>query len=267
MRILFIGDVVGNTGIEMVQTYLPQLKRDLKPQVTIVNGENSTAVGRGISQTIYKQVLAAGADVVTMGNHTWDNAEIFDFIEDAPRLVRPMNFPGRDVPGQGVTRIKVNSLTLDVVNMQGRVFMAPLDDPFACMEELLATVCRDASHIFVDFHAETTSEKRAFALKFDGRVSAVVGTHTHVQTNDATVLPKGTGFLTDAGMTGPNDGILGMKPEAVIHRFETQRPTRFEVETRGKGLLSGCVIDLDDKTGQTKKIRSIMINPDHPYLP
>lgn len=262
MRILFVGDVVGNLGMAMIHEYLPQLKRDLKPQVTIVNGENSTPVGRGISQTIYKQLLKDGADVVTMGNHTWDNAELYDFIADAKRLVRPANFPGV-TPGQGWTKVKVNQQTLAVVNLQGRVFMNPLDDPFAKMHDLFPKL--ETDFVFVDFHAETTSEKRAFAMRYDGQVSAVVGTHTHVQTSDAQVLAGGTAFMTEAGMTGPADSILGMQADSVIERFENQRPTRYTVQAAGPGLLSGAVIDLNDKTGHATAIRPILISPQHPY--
>ncbi len=263
MRILFVGDVVGNIGVDMIHEYLPQLKRDLKPQVTIVNGENSTPVGRGISQSIYKQLLKDGADVVTMGNHTWDNAELYDFIGGANRLVRPANFPGDNTPGQGWTKVKVNQQVLAVVNMQGRVFMNPMDDPFATMKNLLPEL--DTDFVFVDFHAETTSEKRAFAMRYDGQLSAVVGTHTHVQTSDAQVLKHGTAFLTEVGMTGPADSVLGMQADSVIERFENQRPTRYTVQEKGAGLLSGCVIDLNDKTGHASRIRPILISPQHPY--
>ncbi len=266
MRILFVGDVVGDKGVEMIESYLPQLKRDFKPQATIVNGENSTSVGRGISLAIYKKLLQAGADVITMGNHTWDNREIFDFMNDADRLVRPANFPGKNVPGQGDTTIRINAQTLTVINLQGRIFMNPMDDPFQVAEELVDQAKKTSPFIFIDFHAETTSEKRALATYLDGQVSAVVGTHTHVQTSDAKVLPNGTAFLTEVGMTGPADSILGMKSEAVIGRFLNQRPTRFEVEESGSGLLSGCVIDLDDKTGHAKKIKPILISKEHPYL-
>lgn len=266
MRILFVGDVVGNKGQEMVQTYLPQLKRDLKPQATIVNGENSTAVGRGISQAIYKKILQAGADVVTLGNHAWDNREIYDFINSTDKLIRPANFPGDHVPGKGVTSIRINSASLAVINLQGRVFMNTLDDPFQKAEEIISEVEKQNDFIFIDFHAETTSEKRALATYLDGRVSAVVGTHTHVQTSDAQILNDGTAFLTEVGMTGPANSILGMKSGAVIERFLTQRPGRFEVEENGPGILSGCVIDLDDNTGLAKAIKPILISKEHPYM-
>ncbi|GAA3622943.1 TIGR00282 family metallophosphoesterase [Secundilactobacillus similis] len=265
MRILFIGDVVGDRGVDMIETYLPQLKRDLKPQATIVNGENSTPVGRGISQSIYKRLLSSGADVVTMGNHTWDNREIFDFIDDTKKLVRPANFPGKDVPGRGWTKLKVNQATLAVINLQGRVFLPPLDDPFAVADELVQEIRKETPIIFVDMHAEATSEKRAIAMHLSGQVSAVVGTHTHVQTSDGQILNQETAFLTDAGMTGPASGILGMQPEGVISRFLNQRPTRYEVETSEPGILSGCVIDINDQTGHATKIKNVLIDAQHPY--
>ncbi|WP_288531270.1 TIGR00282 family metallophosphoesterase [uncultured Secundilactobacillus sp.] len=266
MRILFIGDVVGDQGMDMIQTFLPRLKRDLKPQATIVNGENATPVGRGISEAIYKTLLSSGADVVTMGNHVWDNREIFDFIDSTKKLVRPANFPGRDVPGRGFTMLQVNQKKLGVINLQGRVFLPPLDDPFQVADRIVDELRQQTDMIFVDMHAEVTSEKRAMALYLSGRVTAVVGTHTHVQTNDGQILTGGTAFMTDAGMTGPDDGILGMKPEAVIGRFLDQRPARYEVATGPNKQLSGCIVDISDTTNQATAIKPILINRDHPYL-
>lgn len=265
MRILFVGDVVGDRGVSMIQTYLPQLKRDLKPQATIVNGENSTPVGRGISQKIYKQLLESGADVVTMGNHTWDNREIFDFIDDSSKLIRPANFPGQDVPGKGWTKLRVNQSVLAVINLQGRVFLPPLDDPFAMADQLVTEIRKETPNIFVDFHGEATSEKKAMALYLKGRVSAVIGTHTHAQTNDDQVIDHQTAFMSDVGMTGPADGVLGMQQEGVIARFLNQRPTRYEVETGESGVLNGCIIDINDETGHATKIKSIRIDDAHPY--
>ena len=263
MRLLFIGDVVGSLGRNTVSDYLPKLKKKYRPQVTIVNGENA-ASGRGITEKIYKKFLQNGADVITLGNHAWDNRGIFEFIEDAKRMVRPANFP-TGVPGVGVVFVKVNQQELAVVNLQGRSFMVDLDDPFRKIEELLAKIQKRTPYIFVDFHAETTSEKQAMGWFLDGRVSAVVGTHTHVQTNDARILPKGTAYLTDVGMTGPYDGILGMKKEAVIEKFLTSLPQRFEVVEKGRFILSACVIDVDDKTGQATRIFPIQISEDRPF--
>ena len=253
MRILFIGDVVGQLGRKMIHTYLPTLKKELKPQVTIVNGENA-ASGRGITEKIYKELLNAGADVITLGNHAFDNRQVFEFIDGAKKLVRPKNYPIQI--GQGLVKVKVNHQTLAVVNLQGRTFMPPIDDPFLCLEKTLAELKEETSLIFVDFHAEATSEKQALAHAFSGQVSAICGTHTHVQTNDATILPQGTAYLTDVGMTGPKDSILGMQKEAVIKKFRTSLPQRFEVMTEGDGILNYAVIDLDDKTGKATKIHA-----------
>ena len=263
MRVLFIGDVVGAMGREMITEYLPRLKKKYRPQMTIVNGENA-ASGRGITEKIYKKFLQDGVDVVTMGNHTWDNRDIFEFIDDAKKMVRPANFP-EGTPGQGIVFVKVNQLELAVINMQARSFMVDLDDPFRKMTELVEEARKRTPIILVDFHGETTSEKQAMGWFLDGKVSAVVGTHTHVQTNDARILPQGTAYLTDVGMTGPYDGILGMRREPVIEKFLTALPKRFEVVEQGRGLLSGCILDIDDQTGQAKDIQLIQINDDRPY--
>lgn len=265
MRILFIGDVMGEVGQEMFVETVPTLKRSLHPQLTIANGENATR-GRGINEKVYKKLLKAGADVITMGNHTWDNQAIQDFINSTKKLIRPANFSAGQVPGKGYTVVNVNGVKVGVIDIQGRVFMNPSDDPFAIAEEIISQLEKETTLIFVDFHGEATSEKEAFAWNFDGRVSAVVGTHTHVQTNDARILPAGTAFLTDVGFTGPYDGILGMRRSSVISRFKNQMPTRFEVETSGGAALGAVVIDIDDKTGRAVKIRNIRVDPDHPYL-
>lgn len=264
MRILFVGDVMGSLGRQMISDYLPKLKQKYAPQMTIVNGENA-ASGRGITEKIYKKLLQDGADVVTMGNHTWDNRDIFNFIDDAKKIIRPANFP-EGTPGNGMVFVKVNTVELAVINLQARTFMVPLDDPFAKIDELVAEARKRTPLIFLDFHGETTSEKIAMSWYLDGRVSAVIGTHTHVQTNDARILPEGTAYLSDVGMTGPRDGVLGMKKEAVIDKFMTALPHRFEVVEEGAGILSGCVIDLDNVTGHAKKIELVQISPDRPFF-
>ncbi|MGM7701248.1 TIGR00282 family metallophosphoesterase [Pseudalkalibacillus sp. Hm43] len=262
MRILFVGDVVGSPGRAMVETYLSKLKNKYNPTLTIVNGENA-AHGRGITEKITRNLKQWGAQAITMGNHTWDNKEIFDFIDDVPQMVRPANFP-EGTPGQGYTFVKINNIEVAVVNLQGRTFMPPLDCPFQKADEIIEKVKSRTPYIFVDFHAEATSEKQAMGWYLDGRVSAVVGTHTHVQTSDNRVLPGGTAYISDVGMTGPYDGILGMSKEAVLKKFLTNLPVRFEVEN-GREQLSGVVIDLDKETGQAKSIRRIQINDDHPF--
>lgn len=264
MRIIFIGDVVGSMGRDMVTTYVPKLKQKYRPQVTILNGENA-AGGRGITEKIYKKFLQDGVDVVTLGNHAWDNRDIFEFIDDAKKLVRPANFPVESTPGQGIVYVKVNQVELAVINLQGRAFMVDLDDPFKKIEALVTEAQERTPLIFVDFHAETTSEKQAMGWFLDGHVSAVVGTHTHVQTNDGRILPQGTAYLTDVGMTGPYDGILGMKREGVIGKFRTALPHRFEVVEQGRGNLSYCVLELNDQTGEAEKIEYGQINEDTPF--
>jgi len=263
MRILFIGDVVGSPGREMVKQYLPKLKAKFRPALTIVNGENA-AGGRGITRDIYRQFLEAGANVITLGNHTWDQKEIFDFIQKEKYLVRPANFP-EGTPGVGMVFVKVNQVEVAVINLQGRTFLPAIDDPFKKAEELVRLAKERTQVIFVDFHAEATSEKQALGWFLDGKVSAVVGTHTHVQTSDYRILPKGTAYLTDVGMTGPYDGILGMEKDSVIKKFLTNLPVRFEVPKAGRTQLNGVFIDIDEKTGQAKKIETIMINDDHPF--
>ncbi len=264
MRLLFCGDVVGSLGRETITTYLPKLKKKYRPQVTIVNGENS-ASGRGITEKIYKKLLQDGADVVTLGNHAWDNRQIFEFIDDAKKMVRPANFPKATTPGVGMVFVKVNQVELAVINLQARSFMTAIDDPFTVIDELLEEARERTNIIFVDFHGETTSEKLAMAWYLDGRISAIVGTHTHVQTNDGRILPQGTATLTDVGMTGPYNGILGMDRTAVIEKFRTALPHRFEVVEEGPAVLSYCVIDIDDTTGKAKSIEANIISPDRPF--
>lgn len=263
MNLLFIGDVVGSPGRDMVKEYLPKLKEKYSPQLTIINGENA-AGGKGITEKIYRQFLEQGAQAVTLGNHAWDNREIFEFIDKAKYLVRPANFP-KNTPGKGLIFIKINQLEVAIINLQGRTFMNPIDCPFQKVDELIAIARERTPFIFVDFHAEVTSEKQALGWYLDGRVSAVVGTHTHVQTADHRILPGGTAYLTDVGMTGPYDGILGMEREAVLKRFLTSLPVRFEVPNGGRNQLSAVNIELDQKTGLAKKIEPILINDDHPF--
>lgn len=264
MRILFIGDVVGSLGRKTITEYLPKLKKEYAPQVTIANGENA-AGGKGITEKIYKKFLQEGIDVISLGNHAWDNRDIFEFISEAKRIIRPANFPAQ-APGEGMVFVKVNDVELAVINLQGRSFMADIDDPFKKADELVAMAAKRTSYIFVDFHAETTSEKQAMGWYLDGRVSAVVGTHTHVQTNDARILPAGTAYLTDVGMTGPYDAILGMKKEPIIEKFITALPKRFEVVENGRSILSACLIEMDPRSGAAKSIEPILINEDQPFL-
>lgn len=263
MNLLFIGDVVSSMGRDMVKEYLPKLKEKYRPHITVINGENA-AGGKGITEKIYRGFLEAGAQVVTLGNHTWDNREVFEFIDDAKYLVRPANFPENN-PGKGIVYVKINQVEVAVISLQGRTFLSANDCPFQKADVLVEQAKERTPYIFVDFHAEATSEKQAMGWYLDGRVSAVVGTHTHVQTADHRILPSGTAYMSDVGMTGPYDGILGMDREIVLKRFLTGLPGRFEVPKSGRSQLSAVSIELDQKTGKAKKITPILINEDHPF--
>ncbi|GEU17754.1 metallophosphoesterase [Bacillus anthracis] len=262
MRILFIGDIVGKVGRNVIAEYLPKIKQSYRPTVSIVNAENA-AHGKGLTEKLYKQLLRDGVDFMTMGNHTYGQREIYDFIDDANRMVRPANFPS-EAPGVGMRFIQINDIKLAIINLQGRSFMQDIDDPFKKADQLIEEAKKETNFIFVDFHAETTSEKNAMGWYLDGRVSAVVGTHTHIQTSDERVLPNGTGYITDVGMTGYYDGILGINRDEVIERFITSLPQRHVVPDDGRSVLSGVIIDLD-KDGKTKQIERILINDDHPF--
>ena len=262
MRILFIGDIVGKVGRNAIAEYLPKIKQSYRPTVSIVNAENA-AHGKGLTEKLYKQLLRDGVDFMTMGNHTYGQREIYDFIDDANRMVRPANFPS-EAPGVGMRFIQINDIKLAIINLQGRSFMQDIDDPFKKADKLIEEAKKESNFIFVDFHAETTSEKNAMGWYLDGRVSAVVGTHTHIQTSDERVLPNGTGYITDVGMTGYYDGILGINRDEVIERFITSLPQRHVVPDDGRSVLSGVIIDLD-KDGKTKQIERILINDDHPF--
>jgi len=262
MRLLFIGDIYGKVGREMVEDYLQKLKNYYKPTFTIVNGENS-AGGKGLTEKIYRMLMECGADAVTMGNHTFDNKEIFEFIDRAPKLIRPANYPD-GTPGVGMLFLNRNGVEVAIINLQGRTFLPAIDDPFRTADALIAEARLRTPIIFVDFHAETTSEKVAMGWYLDGKVSAVIGTHTHVQTADERILPQGTAYLTDAGMTGPYDGVIGVEREAVIRKFLTALPVRFESAT-GRGQLSAVVIDIDEATGRATAISRRLINDDHPF--
>lgn len=263
MKLLFIGDVVGSPGRSMVQEYLPALKQKYRPTMTIINGENA-ANGKGITEKIYRSFLEQGAQVVTLGNHSWDNRDVFEFIDEAKYLVRPANFP-EGTPGKGLVYASINGTEVAVINLQGRTFLPALECPFLTADKLIAEAKKRTPIIFVDFHAEATSEKQAMGWYLDGRVTAVIGTHTHVQTADERILPKGTGYLTDVGMTGPYDGILGVEREAVIKKFLTSLPVRFEV-TNGRAQLNAVLLDISPETGKTLKVQRILINDDHIFM-
>ena len=260
MRILFVGDVVGRAGRSAVAEHLPGLILDWSLDLVVVNGENA-AGGFGITEAIYQELLDAGADAVTLGNHAWDQREALIFIDRAPRLVRPVNFP-RGTPGRGVALIdSKNGKRALVINALGRIFMTPLDDPFAALErELEACPLRTATDaIVVDFHCEATSEKQGIGFFCDGRASLVVGTHTHVPTADHQILAGGTGFVTDAGMTGDYDSIIGMQKEEPLRRFVSGIPSsRFE-PAPGPATLCGVAVETSDQSGLARKIAPVRI--------
>ena len=262
MRLLFIGDIVGKVGREAITTYLSRLKQTYRPTVTIVNAENA-AHGKGLTEKIYKDLLREGVDFMTMGNHTYGQRQIYDFIDSANRMVRPKK-KKKKAPGVGMRFIQINEIKLAIINLQGRAFMQDIDDPFKKADELINEAKKETDYIFVDFHAETTSEKNAMGWYLDGRASAVVGTHTHIQTSDERILPGGTGYITDVGMTGFYDGILGINRHEVITRFITSLPQRHVVPDEGRSVLSGVIIDIN-KEGRTTHIERVLINDDHPF--
>ena len=256
MRLLVVGDVVGRLGRKAFARYTRELKEKYKSDLVIVNGENS-AGGKGISRKSLDELYRAGADIVTSGNHVWDNREINGFIDDEPYLVRPANYP-EGAQGKGWCIYPFKSANLAVVNMSGRTFMPDMDCPFQKIEEVLSEIGQEADIILLDFHAETTSEKMAMGFYLDGRVQAVVGTHTHIQTADERILPQGTAYITDLGMVGPWNSVLGVKPEIIIQKFTTCRPVRFDL-AEGPAVYSAVVIDIDTNTKKAVSIERVMI--------
>ncbi len=255
MNILVIGDIVGKPGRRALKGLLRDLQKGYDIHFTIANAENA-AGGRGINQDVFREIIDAGVDVCTMGNHVWDNRDIFTFIDDEPRIVRPANYPG-DCPGQGFHVYTAGfNKKVAVVNVSGRVFLGALDCPFQTMESILIELQGKTDLIIVDFHGEATSEKLAFAYCFAGRVDAVLGTHTHIMTADERIMPGDTAYITDLGMTGPVDSILGMEKEQVIQRFLTQRPVRFEV-AKGAAQLQGVVLNFDEDADRIMGIERI----------
>lgn len=255
LRILFLGDIFGEPGRRTVIDQLPALREKFRIDFTIVNGENA-AGGRGITPKIAISLFRAGVTVITLGDHAWDQPEIMDYIPTEPRLLRPLNYPP-GVPGHGFIVLDTPKGKVAVLNVQGRVFMnQALDNPFLTARAAVDQLLAETRIIFVDFHAEATSEKLAFGRSLENLVTAVVGTHTHVQTSDEIVFPGGTAYLTDAGMCGPLHSVIGSDPLPVIHRFCTNLPTRNHV-ARGDVRLCGCVVHADPSTGRALAIQRI----------
>ncbi len=253
-KILFLGDVVGKPGRDAVRAFLPRLLNQHQPLFTIINGENS-AGGLGITSDIADDLFKWGADAITLGNHWFNKREIENYLKSSKPIVRPANLaPG--VPGRGVCFVEKEGVKLAVVNLLGRTYMDPADDPFRWLDDNLASF--ETDHVFIDFHCEATSEKIGFGWHADGRATAVIGTHTHVQTSDERVLPGGTAFMTDSGMCGPLDGVLGMDREIILKRFRTGMPQRFEV-AKGPSVICGAVVSVNKETGRAAAIERIRL--------
>ncbi len=257
MRILFIGDIVGKTGRRMITQRVRAMRESLAIDLVVANGENA-AGGNGLTHPVSDELLSSGIDVLTSGNHIFDKKEIFQFIDEVPQILRPLNLPP-DTPGRGYLVVSPGGIPVAVVNLSGRAFMPfHYDDPFRAIDDLLDSLDGEVSCVLVDFHAETTSEKAAMAWYLDGRTAAVVGTHTHVQTADERILPHGTAFITDLGMTGPTDSVLGVKTDLVIQKLKTQMPLRFDT-AQGLGQFGALMVDIDPSLGLATRIERFFI--------
>ena len=256
MNILMVGDVFGEPGRVAVAKHLPRLRQEHAVDFCVVNVENA-ASGFGVTPQMARQFLEQGADVMTSGNHIWDRKEIVEYIAKENLLLRPANFPA-GTPGVGHVTIKAGPHKVAVLNLMGRVFMHPIDCPFRKADEVVPDLRRETPIVLVDMHAEATSESVAMGWYLDGRVSAVVGTHRHVQTADERVLPGGTAYITDLGMTGPTDGVIGVDRELILQRFVSQMPVRFE-PARGPAALHGVLIVVDPESGRASDIRRLRV--------
>ena len=255
MKLLFIADIVGQPGRRAVKEIVPRLRQQHRVDVVVANGENS-AGGSGITVNTAGEIFAAGVDIITSGDHLWDQKEVMDLLGSERRFVRPLNYPA-GTPGQGSAIFQAQGLPpVAVLNLQGRTFMPALENPFHAALAEVEKLRRTTRLIFVDFHAEATSEKVAMARMLDGQVSAIVGTHTHVQTADEQIFPGGTAFLCDGGFTGPHESVIGREIEPIIRRFMTNMPQKFEV-AKGRVLLQGAVVEMDEQTGHAKGIQRV----------
>lgn len=260
MRILFLGDIVGHKGRDCLKHLLRDLMREKNISYVVANGENA-AGGSGITQRCAQDLYEAGVDAITMGDHLWKQKDVIHLLENDPHFFRPLNYPS-GTPGHGFGCITKDSLPpLGIINMQGRTFMAPLENPFNAIESAVDCLREKTNLILVDFHAEATSEKIAMGWLLDGKVSLVVGTHTHVQTSDCRILPRGTGYLTDAGFCGPHESVIGREIEPVIAGFKSMRPNRFPVAT-GDVRMQGVLVEVEESSGQARSIELISRNLD-----
>ena len=257
MKLLFIGDIVGKIGRMAVKSLLPNLTSRFKLDLVIANGENAAA-GFGITEKTAEELFSYGVHIITTGNHVWDKKEAVSYIAKEDRILRPLNYP-EGVPGIGsLLYVLPNKEKIAILNTAGRVFMAALDCPFRTTQKEVERLRQETHMIFVDFHAEATSEKITFGYYFDGKVSAIAGTHTHVQTADEKILPGGTAYITDVGMTGPYTSVIGIEKEQIIDKFLTQMPRKYDVAT-GKSLLSAVVIEIDEKSGKATAIQRLQL--------
>lgn len=257
MKLLFIGDIVGKSGRKAVKEFLPLLMAEYKPDIVIANGENA-ANGFGITEKIAQELFDLGIEVLTTGNHVWDKKDVLEYIQKENRLIRPANYPD-NTPGRGSTVVMTGSgHKVAVLNLSGRIFMEPLDCPFKVADKEIEALREKTNLIFVDFHAEATAEKIAAGWCFDGKVTALLGSHTHVQTADERVLPKGTAYISDAGMTGSFDSVIGMDKEISIERFRTQMPVSYRV-AKGDLALNGVFVEADVSLGKAINIKRVQL--------
>ncbi len=254
MRILMVGDIVGRPGRNCIRDMLPKIKENYQVDFVVANGENA-AGGHGLTRKTSDELFSYEIDVLTMGNHVWDKKEIFNFIDAEERIVRPANYPP-GTPGRGFNVFTVNSCKIAVLNLSGRVFMSDLDCPFRKADEAIEELNKLSDFIILDFHAEATSEKIAMSFYLDGKVAAIIGTHTHVQTADEKISQEGTAYLTDVGMTGPINSILGMESETIVKKIVTKLPAKFEVAS-GDAQFNAILIDIDDKSGKAENVERI----------
>lgn len=251
-----IGDVIGKVGRAVVARVLPTLKQEREIDFVIANAENA-AGGFGLTHKVAEDLFSSGIDALTGGNHSWNKKEIYELLEKEKRVLRPLNYPS-GVPGEGFTILRQKTKTLGVINLCGRIYLDPIDCPFKSIEERLDKIREEVPNILVDIHAEATSEKVAMGYFLDGKVSAVIGTHTHVQTADEKILPGGTAYLTDVGMTGPVDSVIGMKKDVALKRFLARLPFRLDV-ANGKGQFCAVLIQIDPESGRANRIERIQM--------
>jgi 2',3'-cyclic-nucleotide 2'-phosphodiesterase len=255
MRLLFLGDIFGKPGRMIAQDYVPYLRKEHEIDICIANCEN-IADGRGVTERTARELFNSGIDVLTSGNHLWDKQESHEYIRNEARIIRPANYPPGAIGHQFILAECDNGEVLAVISLVGQAFMTTALSPYYTMEELLPILKEHTNNIFVDFHAESTAEKRAFGLNFDGRISAMIGTHTHIQTADEEILPNGTAYLTDAGMTGPHDSVIGIKKDIIISKLLTGMPLRYEVADTGN-QVNGVIIDINPVNGLATGIKRV----------